>query len=82
MKTRDKIFYKVWKIDMNKFKPIWGLMLGILLLEVDRPWVAGLTLWRLEAHEDVKMLALYGGPKGGLQSVNVNRPSHVTCIVR
>ena len=36
----------MWKIDMNKFKPIWGLMLGILLLEVDRPWVAGLYLWR------------------------------------
>ena len=67
---------------MNKFKPIWGLMLGILLLEVNRPYVVGLTLGRLEAHEDVKMLALYGGPKGELKYVNVNRPSHVTCIVR
>ena len=67
---------------MNKFKPIWGLMLGTLLLEVNRPYVAGLTLRRLEAHDDVKMMALYGGPKGELQSVNVNRPSHVTCIVR
>ena len=82
MKIGEKIFSKVWKIDMNKFKPIWGPMLGILLLEVNRPYVAGLTLCRLEAHEDVKMLALYGGPKGGLQSVNVNQPSRVSCIVR
>ena len=44
MKIREKIFSEVWKIDMNKFKPIWGLMLGILLLEVNRPYVAGLTL--------------------------------------
>ena len=46
IKNEDKRedFSKVWKIDMNKFKPIWGLMLGILLLEVNRPHVAGLTL--------------------------------------
>ena len=37
---------------------------------------------RIETHEDVKVVALYGGPKGELQYVNVNRPSHVTCIVR
>ena len=41
---REVFFSKVWKIDMNKFKPIRGLMLGILLLEVNRPYVAGLTL--------------------------------------
>ena len=46
IKNEDKRedFSKVWKIDMNKFKPVWGLMLGILLLEVNRPYVAGLTL--------------------------------------
>ena len=44
MKIGEKIFSKVWKIDMNKFKPIWGLMLGILLLEVNWPYVVGLTL--------------------------------------
>ena len=46
IKNEDKRedFFYVWKINMNKFKPIWGLMLGILLLEVNRPYVAGLTL--------------------------------------
>ena len=31
------------RIDMNLFKSIWGLMLGILLLGVNRPIWAGLT---------------------------------------
>ena len=31
------------RIDMNPFKSIWGLMLGILLLGVNRPIWAGLT---------------------------------------
>ena len=31
------------KIDINEFKSIWGLMLGILLLGVNRPIWAGLT---------------------------------------
>ena len=31
------------RIDMNMFKSIWGLMLGILLLGVNRPIGAGLT---------------------------------------
>ena len=31
------------KIDMNLFKSIWGLMLGILLLGINRPTWAGLT---------------------------------------
>ena len=72
------------KIDMNKFKSIWGLMLGILLLDVNQPGVAGLTPRRLEAHEDVRMVALYKAqrPKGKLRPVDVNRLSHVTYIVR
>ena len=71
------------KIDMNKFKSIWGLMLGILLLDVNRPGVAGLTLSRLEAHKDVRMVVLYEGPrpKGGLRPVDINRHEYVTCIV-
>src|SRR3954462_798844 len=32
------------RIDMNSFKSIWGLMLGILLLGLNRPTWAGLTL--------------------------------------
>ena len=32
-----KKFLKVLEIDMNQFKSIWGLMLGILLLGVNRP---------------------------------------------
>ena len=69
---------------MNKFKPIWGLMLGILLLDVNQRGVAGLTPRRSEAHEDVRMVALYEGPrpKGGLRPVDVNRHYHVTSIVR
>ena len=72
------------KIDTNKFKPIWGLMLGTLLLDINRPGVAGLALRRLEAHEDVRMMALYEGtrPRGELRHVDVNRPNYVTCIVR
>ena len=31
------------RIDMNLFKSIWGLMLGILLLSVNRPICVGLT---------------------------------------
>ena len=59
---------------MNKFKTIWGLMLGILLLDVNRPGVAGLTPRRSEAHEDLRMVALYEGPrpKGELRLVDVN----------
>ena len=68
---------------MNKFKSIWGLMLRILLLDVNRLGVAGLTPRRSEAHEDVRMVALYEGPrpKGELRPVDVNRLFHVTCIV-
>ena len=33
----------VLKIDMNQFKSIWGVMLGILLLGVNRPGEAGLS---------------------------------------
>ena len=71
------------KFDMNKLKPIWGLMLGILLLDVNHPGIAGLALRRLEAHEDVRMMARYEGPRprGGLRPVDVNRLCHVTCIV-
>ena len=38
---------------------------------------------KIEAHEEVKMVALYKGPrpKGGLKPVDVNRLYHVTCIV-
>jgi hypothetical protein len=35
-------FFKVL-IDMNRFKSIWGLMLGILLLGVNRTGEAGLA---------------------------------------
>ena len=72
------------KIDMNTFKSIWGLMLGILLLDINRQGVSGLTPRRSEAHEDVRKVALYEGPrpKGELRPVDVNRLSHVTCIVR
>ena len=38
---------------------------------------------KIEAHEDVRMVALYEGqrPKGGLRPVDVNRLFHITCIV-
>ena len=38
---------------------------------------------KIEAHEDVRMVALYEGPrpKGGLKPINVNRLCYVTCIV-
>ena len=42
------------RIDMNLFKSIWGLMLGILLLGVNRPIWAGLTssvVKYVKAHE-------------------------------
>jgi hypothetical protein len=51
----DEVFLKVLRIDMNQFKSIWGLMLGILLLGVNRPGEAGLTssvVIMSEAHED------------------------------
>ena len=37
----------------------------------------------IEAHEDLRMVALYGGPrpKGELRHVDVNRLFHVTCII-
>ena len=35
-------FSQVLKIDMNQFKSIWGLMLGILLLGINRPGEARL----------------------------------------
>ena len=38
---KTKIF--LLRIDMNLFKSIWGVMLGILLLGVNRPTWAGLT---------------------------------------
>ena len=43
------------RIDMNLFKSIWGLMLGILLLGVNRPIWAGLAssvVKHVKAHED------------------------------
>ena len=43
VKMQRKNFSKYLKIDMNKSKSIWGLMLGILLLDVNRLGVAGLT---------------------------------------
>ena len=60
------------------------LWLGILLLDINWPGVAGLALQRLEAHEDGIMMALYEGPRprGKLRPVDVNRPNYVTCIVR
>ena len=38
---------------------------------------------KIEAHEDVRMEALYEGPrpKGGLEHVDVNRHEYVACIV-
>ena len=46
-KTNAKVLKKkssqVVEIDMNQFKSIWGLMLGILPLGVNRPTWAGLT---------------------------------------
>ena len=41
------------------------------------------TSMKIEAHEDVKMVALYEGPrpKGGLKPLDVNRLCHITCIV-
>ena len=38
---------------------------------------------KIEAHKDVRMVALYEGPrpKGELRPVDVNRLFHVTCIV-
>ena len=38
-----KKFSQVFKIDMNQSKSIWGLMLGILLLGINRPGEAGLS---------------------------------------
>ena len=37
----------------------------------------------IEAHEDVRMVALYEGPrpKGELRLVDVNQLFHVTCII-
>ena len=37
----------------------------------------------IEAHEDMRMVALYEGPrpKGELRPIDVNRLFHVTCIV-
>ena len=43
MKMLKKKFSEVLRIDMNQFKSIWGLMLGILPLGVNRPGEAGLT---------------------------------------
>ena len=42
-KMLKKKFSQVLKIDMNQFKSIWGLMLGILPLGVNRPGEAGFT---------------------------------------
>ena len=38
---------------------------------------------RIEAYEDMKVVALYEGPrpKGGLKPLDVNRLCHITCIV-
>ena len=45
-----------------------------------RGWVSSM---KIEAHEDVKMVVFYEGPrlKGGLKPVDVNRLYHVTCII-
>ena len=42
-KVLKKKSSQVLEIDMNQFKSIWGLMLGILLLGVNWPGEAGLT---------------------------------------
>ena len=55
------------------------------MITVGKPAQSGrVSAMKIEAHEDVKMVALYEGPrpKGGLKPINVNRLSHVTCIVR
>lgn len=51
-----------------------GNLLGILLLDVNQPGVAELTPRRSEGHEDVRMVALYEGPRpeGELRSVDGN----------
>ena len=46
------------KIDMNKFKSIWGLMLGILLLGMTHPGGAGLYQWRFINTNPMKMLKM------------------------
>ena len=49
-----------------------------------KPAQSGLvSSMKIEAHEDMKMVALYEGPrpKGGLKPVDINRLCHVTCIV-
>ena len=61
---------------MNPFKSIWGLMLGILLLGVNRPIWAGLTssvVKYVKAQEDRR------GPKarGRFRFVAVNRHLYI-----
>lgn len=43
-KVLKKKSSQVLEIGMNQFKSIWDLMLGILLLGVNRPGEAGLSL--------------------------------------
>ena len=55
MVSRRFFLSKELKIDMSRLKSIWGLMLGILLLGVNRPIWAGLTssvVKHVKAHED------------------------------
>jgi hypothetical protein len=55
VKTLKKKSYQVLGTDMNQFKSVWGLMLGILPLGVNRPGEAGLPPLVVsipEAHED------------------------------
>ena len=42
-KMLKKKFSQVLKIDMNQFKSIWGLMLGILVLGIKGPGEDGLS---------------------------------------
>ena len=73
------------KIDMNKFKSIWGLMLGILPPGVNRLGEAGLPHdgCLIQRPTKTRMVALQEDPrpKGGLRPVDINRHEYVTCIV-
>ena len=47
------------KIDMNGFKSIWGLMLGIELLSVNRPGGAGSPSTILKPTKTLKVVFYY-----------------------
>ena len=66
---------------MNPFKSIWGLMLWILLLDVNRPIWAGST--SSVVPEVIKPKKADEGlrPVAGSRLVAVNRKLYVACIV-